>query len=108
MLGFVETISRVFHMEVKKSEQNSPMDLDCMTCTEIFGSGRPIGMDVPIRTVVRGVLRIIAVCFVVVSGAIAHTTLGRRTASETARRLGVTLTVFDFARSFNLNSFIYS
>ena len=70
-----------------------------MTCMEILGSGLPIGMDVRIRTVVRGVIRVRPVCFVVVPGATPRAASGRRTGATTTRRTATTLTVFDFARS---------
>ena len=75
------------------------MDLDCITCMETCLSGLQIGMDVRIRTVVRGVIRVLTVCFVVVSGTTTRTASGRRTGTETARRAGPPPTVFDFARS---------
>ena len=75
---------------------------------EIFGNGLLIGMGVPIRTVVRGVIRARAVWFVVVAGATARTTSGRRTAATTARRAAPTISVFAFTRPFNPNLFIYS
>ena len=77
------------------------MALVCMTCMEMFGSGHRIGMDVPIRTVVRGVIRARAVWFVVVAGATARATSGRRSATATARRAAAAVAVFAFARLFN-------
>ena len=45
------------------------MVLDYMICMVTRGNGLLIGMDVRIRTVVRGVIRVLAVCIVVVAGA---------------------------------------
>ena len=63
---------------------------------EMFGSGLQIGGDVRIRTVVCGVIRVLSVCFVVVSGAATRTASGL-TGTTATRRAAATITVFDFA-----------
>ena len=94
MLGFVEI--QVVH---KKLEQRFPMDLVCMTCMEIFGSGLQIGMGVHIRTVVRGVIQVLTVCFVVVAGTTPRAPSGRRAGAAASRRTATSISVFDFANS---------
>ena len=66
---------------------------------ETLGNGLPIGGGVPIRTVVRGVIRVLPVCIVVVSGTATRTASGRRTGADTTRGTEDTLAVFGFANS---------
>ena len=78
------------------------MVLDCMICMEMCGSGLPIGMDVRIRMVVRGVEQWVRnVLHGVVDGTTPQPNSSHHSAPVATRRFALMVPVFDFARSFN-------
>ena len=76
------------------------MDLDCLICMEIFLNGLQTGTDVPIRTVVHGVVRVLFVCFVVVAGVTDQTISSPRVAITVIPPLGISIMVFEYVNWF--------